>query len=196
MTGQPPAPQPPAPPPALPPPGFGPAGAPSSSWGSPSASWAPPKATGPAQGVTYASAGARLGAFIIDWIIVGLVIGASFLLLFSLLFASAATQSPGAFFAFFALFPLLILGQYLVQGLYFGVSWYRGGATPGMRIVGIKVVRSVDGGPLTKQQALLRTLGYWVSSAVMYLGFIWILIDDRRQGWHDKIADTLVIEGR
>ena len=65
-----------------------------------------------------------------------------------------------------------------------------------MRIVGIKVVRSVDGGPLTKQQALLRTLGYWVSSAVMYLGFIWILIDDRRQGWHDKIADTLVIEGR
>jgi uncharacterized RDD family membrane protein YckC len=31
---------------------------------------------------------------------------------------------------------------------------------------------------------------------VLYLGFIWILFDDRRQGWHDKIADTLVVEAR
>jgi len=194
MTDQPPAPPPPQPPasPVAPQPGPG--------WAAGGPTWAPPKPTGPAPGVVYASAGARLGAFIIDWLLVSLVVGGAVALLGFLtaltVVSTAATRSPGAFFAFFAFFPLLILGLYAVQGAYFAVSWYRGGATPGMRVVGIRVVRSVDGGPLTKQQAVLRTVGYWVSSAVMYLGFIWILIDDRRQGWHDKIADTLVVEAR
>jgi len=192
--------QPPLPPPPGPPgPPVTPQPQPGPGWGA-GASWAPPKPIGPAPGVVYASHGARLGAFLIDGLIVGLLFGLAFAVvgfLVALTVAStAATRSPGAFFAFFAFFPLLILGSYVVQGGYFAVSWYRGGATPGMRVVGIRVVRSVDGGPLTKQQAILRTVGYWVSSAVLYLGFIWILIDDRHQGWHDKIADTLVVEAR
>jgi uncharacterized RDD family membrane protein YckC len=42
-------------------------------------------------------------------------------------------------------------------------------------------------------QAVGRLLGYVVSS-ILYLGFIWILFDERRQGWHDKLAGTVVIE--
>ncbi len=183
---QPPGPPPPVPP--APPP-------PESGWQG--GSWVAPKPIGPAPGVVYASAGTRLGAFIIDWVILGFALGAVFAGLGVLLvLGAAASGSAGSVVAVFALLPLLVLSVNGLQGAYYAVSWYRGGATPGMRILGIRVVRSVDGGPLTKQQAILRTVGYWVSGAVLYLGFLWILVDDRRQGWHDKIADTLVVEAR
>lgn len=38
-----------------------------------------------------------------------------------------------------------------------------------------------------------RVLGYYISFLALFLGFLWVLVDDRRQGWHDKIADTIVV---
>jgi hypothetical protein len=55
------------------------------------------------------------------------------------------------------------------------------------------VVRT-DGSPLTWGQAFLRYLGYLVSAAVFSLGFVWVSFDSKRQGWHDKIARTYVID--
>jgi len=40
---------------------------------------------------------------------------------------------------------------------------------------------------------LRQTIGYWLSGAVFYLGFIWVAFDDKKQGWHDKIARTFVV---
>jgi hypothetical protein len=40
---------------------------------------------------------------------------------------------------------------------------------------------------------VLRYVGYLVSAIVVSLGFIWILFDSKRQGWHDKIAKTYVV---
>ena len=45
-------------------------------------------------------------------------------------------------------------------------------------------------------QAILRYIGYIVSALALSIGFIWIAIDKRRQGWHDKIARTYVIPAR
>ncbi len=64
-----------------------------------------------------------------------------------------------------------------------------------MRLLHIRVVRDVDGGPISWGSAILRLIGYWVNSAVFYIGFIWIFVDKRRRGWHDLIAGTVVIEG-
>lgn len=180
MTPLPPSPPPPAPPPRA-------AGWPASTGG------AMPRPSGPAPGLRYADPGPRLVAFIVDAVIIALLYIALFLAL-GLLAAAVAVASPPAALGVLVLFPLLILGLGLAQGAYFALFWHRSGATPGMRMVGVRVVRAADGGSLTGQQAILRAIGYWVSSAVMYLGFLWILIDDRRQGWHDKIADTVVIE--
>ena len=58
----------------------------------------------------------------------------------------------------------------------------------------LHVVRDRDGGPISGGQAILRLFGLWLSGAVFYLGYIWILIDSRRRGWHDLIAGTCVIE--
>jgi len=38
-----------------------------------------------------------------------------------------------------------------------------------------------------------RYFGYYVSGLILALGFIWIAFDKRKQGWHDKLAGTLVI---
>jgi uncharacterized RDD family membrane protein YckC len=71
-----------------------------------------------------------------------------------------------------------------------------GGQTAGMRILGIYIVR-VDGRPFTMKQAALRHLiGYPLSTVSFFLGFLWMLWDPRQQGWHDKLARTIVVMSR
>jgi hypothetical protein len=62
----------------------------------------------------------------------------------------------------------------------------------GKMTVGIKVV-GADGQPPTGGRALLRYVGYALSGLVLSLGFLWVIFDRKRQGWHDKIAGTYVV---
>ncbi|EDN65822.1 membrane protein [Beggiatoa sp. PS] len=71
--------------------------------------------------------------------------------------------------------------------------WIAHSATPGKMLVDCKIVDAKTGKPITFKQAFLRCLGYIISFLSLGLGFLWILWDDRRQGWHDKIANTVVI---
>ena len=83
---------------------------------------------------------------------------------------------------------LLILNFVVLAGI--------GGQTAGMRILGIYIVR-IDGSPFTMKQAALRHLiGYPLSSAAFFLGFLWMLWDPRQQGWHDKLVRTIVVTSR
>jgi uncharacterized RDD family membrane protein YckC len=66
------------------------------------------------------------------------------------------------------------------------------GATPGMMLMGL-YVRRVDGRRVTFWRALLRWFGSILAALPLLLGFAWIAVDARRQGWNDKIADTLVV---
>jgi uncharacterized RDD family membrane protein YckC len=71
------------------------------------------------------------------------------------------------------------------------------GLTPGKWMLGIQVVKEDSG--LTVgfwRMALRQTVGQFVSAIFCFLGYIWILLDDKRQGWHDKIASTLVVRTR
>ena len=49
------------------------------------------------------------------------------------------------------------------------------------------------GQPASPLQCIVRYLGYFVSALPLGLGFIWVAFDKRKQGWHDKIARTLVV---
>ena len=91
---------------------------------------------------------------------------------------------------------LLVIAIFVVTIGYFPFFWARGGATPGMKMFGLFVVRDVDGGPISGGQAVLRLVGYWVSGLVFYLGYIWVFVDKRRRGWHDLIAGTVVVQRR
>lgn len=142
---------------------------------------APEPEAGPSPGVAFAGPGARLVAYIVDIIVVSV---AAFVL--TILAILLAATLP-----ILAILPIVAI--IVVPLLYFPYYWSRGGQTPGMKMMGIKVVRDRDGGPVTSGQAILRLIGYWVSALVFYIGYIWIFIDKRRRGWHDLIGGTVVI---
>jgi uncharacterized RDD family membrane protein YckC len=68
------------------------------------------------------------------------------------------------------------------------------GQSFGKRFIGIRVVRT-DGRPIDYQTAVLRHIvGYPLSILLFGLGVVWMLLDGRAQGWHDKLAKTVVIK--
>ncbi|MHB8771741.1 MAG: RDD family protein [Syntrophales bacterium] len=90
-------------------------------------------------------------------------------------------------------FFLLYLGAlFIIDMLYF--TWFHGsvGQTPGKMLLKLRVIRA-SGEEMTFGAAFLRWAGTYVSSLFLSLGYLWIALDGRKQGWHDKIAATLVI---
>jgi uncharacterized RDD family membrane protein YckC len=81
----------------------------------------------------------------------------------------------------------------LVGLVYFAGMWAWKGTTIGAVVLGLKVVRQ-DGYPVTLLVSVVRGLAAAFSIAVFFLGFLWIVFDREKQGWHDKIAGTVVIK--
>ncbi len=75
---------------------------------------------------------------------------------------------------------------------YGAIMWKLKGTTVGGIICNLRIVR-VDGREVDWPTAIVRALGCFLSLIAVGLGFIWIAIDPERQGWHDKIAGTLVV---
>lgn len=146
----------------------------------------------------YAGFWRRLVAFIID----GAIICFIFIFLFfiaSIAFFSGAVSANGAKFLASlgnveSLSPMMISLWLFYMLLNIGYFTYFHGATgrtPGKSLLGAQVV-STEGTPISFSTAFLRSAGYLVSN-ILYLGFIWVAVDRRKQGWHDKIAGTVVI---
>ena len=139
----------------------------------------------------YAGAVSRSVAFIIDLVIISTccAIGISVLQLlgsfFHLNIGEVLLNNP--------LLGTIAVGLgALFQSLYFVVFWSINGQTPGKMLVGLRVI-GVNGDKVGFLRAILRYFGYWLSAVVVLLGFLWVLIDQRRQGWHDKIGRTVVV---
>ncbi len=90
---------------------------------------------------------------------------------------------------------LLVVAFYTVLSIIY-FTYFHGikGRTPGKMLLGLQVL-SDEGKPIGFGSAFLRAVGYLVSSLLFTipLGFIWAAFDKRKQGWHDKIAGTVVI---
>lgn len=69
-------------------------------------------------------------------------------------------------------------------------------ATPGKMVVSARVVDAKSGGAISVGQAMGRYIAYFLSVLPFGFGFIWIAIDPRKQGWHDKVAGTVVVRHR
>jgi uncharacterized RDD family membrane protein YckC len=85
-------------------------------------------------------------------------------------------------------------GSGLLSLLYFGFFWsrYGGGGTLGQRLLGLRVIHT-DGSQLGLLGALVRWFGLWFSFLVCFVGVIWVAFDASKQGWHDKLANTVVV---
>lgn len=73
--------------------------------------------------------------------------------------------------------------------------WHYRSATPGKMMMGLRIVDADTHGPVPFGRLVLRLLGYIVSMLPLFLGFIWVAFDKRKQGFHDKIARTVVLQG-
>ena len=71
--------------------------------------------------------------------------------------------------------------------------WHKLRATPGKMLIGAEVVDADTGQAMTLGQSVIRYLGYFVSTIPLGLGLLWVAFDPRKQGWHDKIANTVVV---
>lgn len=81
----------------------------------------------------------------------------------------------------------------LIDLVYFVGFWAWRGQSPGMIPFNMRVVLAADGGKIDVVRALLRYVGLIISFVVLLLGVIWVAFDRRKQGWHDKIAGTVVV---
>jgi uncharacterized RDD family membrane protein YckC len=92
--------------------------------------------------------------------------------------------------------PAGVLVNYVLPAVAIVWFWVARQATPGKMVFGARIVDADTGGPLSVRQSLGRYLGYYVSIFGFFLGFAWVAFDARKQGWHDKLAGTVVVRAR
>lgn len=130
----------------------------------------------------------RLAASILDGIFILLVtLPLSFLMLGSAYFDDTTTTFFG---------PMDFVINYLLPFIIVMAFWKLKGATPGKMALGIKIIRAKDEDPLSTGQCIGRYFGYFLSAIPIGLGYFWMLWDDKKQTWHDKLAGTLVVRTR
>ncbi len=113
----------------------------------------------------------RFLAVIIDWILFGLL---------GIVPLEAALKG-GALGAVSILYETLLISQW-------------NGYTVGKKIMGIQVV-NVSGGQVDMLHAFIRSISKLLSWFFLLFGYLWMLWDDKSQTWHDKLAETYVVEG-
>ncbi len=139
--------------------------------------------------VTVGGFGPRLLATLIDGAMVGFL---SFMLAFVIgligIFTNLINSGQGSR----SLELLIMLCLLFFSIVYYIGFWSNDGQTMGKTIVGLKVIRT-DGSRLSVGRALLRYIGYIINASLFSIGFLWAAFDPKRQGWHDKLAGTLVV---
>jgi uncharacterized RDD family membrane protein YckC len=89
--------------------------------------------------------------------------------------------------------PVDFLNTFVLASTFIFLFWIISSATPGKMAVGAKIVDAKTGTKPQAKQFLIRYLGYYVSALPLGLGFLWVAFDSQKQGWHDKLAGTVVI---
>ena len=101
------------------------------------------------------------------------------------LFTAVQVTSPGAVVG-------VAGGWTLVVVSYFVLFWTLAGATPGMRLMRMRVLDG-RGEPPRLGRAVLRLIGAVLAAIPLFAGYLLVLVDDRRRGLHDMIARTVVV---
>jgi uncharacterized RDD family membrane protein YckC len=146
----------------------------------------------------YAGFISRAIAFIIDIIII-LVINALINFMLRILlsfFGLSDTDIVENFSASRLADGLALIFPFFIQALYFVGGWAIFGKTLGMALIGIRVEETNRPRDVTFLRAFLRYIGLYISFLALGLGFLWVLVDKKRQGWHDKMGNTYVVYSR
>ena len=139
-----------------------------------------------AQEINYAGFWVRVGATLIDVVLVMLV---TFPLLISIYgwayFDSEQTR--------FVAGPADFLISWVFPALAVILFWHYRQATPGKMMLSLRIVDADTGANPSLGQNIGRYFAYVVSTLPLGLGLIWVAFDRRKQSWHDKLAHTVVV---
>ncbi len=138
----------------------------------------------------YAGFFSRFAAFFIDSIVVALAL---LIVKLPILVLQSSVGDSFLFKPFLFKFTIVQVFYYLLTLAYFVLMTYYSGATVGKHLMKLKVVDS-EGQRLTFMSVLIReSVGKYLSTFIVYIGYIMTAFDERKQGLHDKIADTCVV---
>ena len=132
----------------------------------------------------YASRWLRFFAWIIDGVVIAVVM---FILWLAGLVGADSVEDFGASDG---------LVNALVTLVYYVALTSAFGATLGKMALGMRVADADGNRPGFGAVVMREVVGKIVSALVILIGFFWILVDDRRQGWHDKIGGTFVVKAK
>lgn len=134
--------------------------------------------------LVYAGFWQRFGALFLDSLLIYILLFVILLIFFDIGDIANPEASPGlaGVLVLYALPPALIM-----------TFWIKKSATPGKMAIAAVIVDARTGGKPTTKQFLIRYLGYGLSTLPCFLGYLWIVFDARKQSWHDKLADTVVV---
>jgi uncharacterized RDD family membrane protein YckC len=132
----------------------------------------------------YAGIVSRTVAYLLDAMVVA-VLATGGLLVAVLIGAVVGVQAHD--FAK-ALVPACLIVLPALLAVYNWLFWALAGRTPGMALLGIRVV-AVSGRPLSWLASLVRA----IVLAYFPVGALWAVVDRRNQGIHDKLARTTVV---
>jgi uncharacterized RDD family membrane protein YckC len=132
---------------------------------------------------TLASPARRLAAHMLD---VAIPIGIALIVGVAVAATNAATGSPNMGGAF--------VGLLFVAYLIWALVLFSRGTTPGKNMLGMDVIHESGRTAGFGRMLVREWIGKLISGMVFGLGYIWILIDPDRQGWHDKLVSTYVVK--
>lgn len=139
------------------------------------------------QNIEYAGFWLRFGAAIIDTILI-LVIS------FPLLIAIYGWEYFGTENTEWIAGPADFLITWVFPAVATILFWMYRQATPGKMLLSVRIQDANTGAKLSVGQSVGRYLGYFVSTIPLGLGLIWVAFDKKKQGWHDKLAHTVVVK--
>lgn len=132
----------------------------------------------------YAGFWVRFGALLIDLVIIGIVLFVPL----SFIYGEDYWLEDKLIYGFWD-----FILSYVVP--FFATIWFwlRFRGTPGKMATKLEIVDAATGNKMSTGQAIGRYFAYILSALPLCLGFIWVGVDKRKQGWHDKLAGTVVI---
>jgi uncharacterized RDD family membrane protein YckC len=136
--------------------------------------------------VQYAGFWIRVGAFIIDSLLIMMVIIPLLLAIYGRTYFDSVQAGLVAG-------PADFLLSWVAPAVAVVAFWIYMQATPGKRLLSMRIVDAQTLQPASPGKLVIRYLGYYVSMIPFMLGLIWVGLDAKKQGWHDKLAGTVVI---
>ncbi len=151
---------------------------------------APPEGSAP----EYVGFGPRFVAFLLDSLVALIPLSLlAALVLPSLDLSGIDVNDPATIRTLLMTLVTRLTFDVIVLAVLVLACWIRFAATPGKMVFRAAIVDASTLQPVPPSRLVLRYLGYFPSTIALGIGFVWIAFDRRKQGWHDKMAGTVVV---